>query len=310
MPLKWNRKVLLAKIETTYGTDAAPVGGANAVLATSVQLQPMEGQDVSRELELTTLGPQATVPVEIHAKLSFEVELAASGAAGTPPAWGPLLRACAVAETIAAGVSVTYNPVSANHESATIHFWIENTKYALVGARGTATVKVEAQKVPKIAFTFTGLFTAPSEVAQATPTLTAWQKPIVATKANTPVFTFNGQSLVLRSLELDLANEIATRFLIGSEGVLITAKNESLKATVEAVPLTTLNPYALALAQTAVPLVLTHGVGAGEIVTLNAPLAQIQRPSGLAEQQGIVEWPLNFVPQVNAGNDQWTVTLT
>lgn len=37
MPLKWNRKVLLAKIETVYGTHAAPTGAANAVLATSVQ---------------------------------------------------------------------------------------------------------------------------------------------------------------------------------------------------------------------------------------------------------------------------------
>jgi hypothetical protein len=310
MPLKWNRKVLLAKIETVYGTDAAPTGAANAVLATNVQLSPMEGQDVSRELELATLGPQGTVPVEVHAKLSFEVELAPSGTAGTAPAWGPLLRACAVAETIAAGVSVTYNPVSLNHESATLHFWVENTKYALVGARGTATIKIEAQKVPKIAFTFTGLFTAPAETAQATPTLTAWQKPLVATKANTPVFTLNGVALVLRSLELDLANEVATRFLIGSESVLITQKSEKIAATVEAVLLTTLNPYALALAQTAVPVVLTHGVGAGKIATLNAPLAQIQRPSGVAQQQGIVEWPLNLVPQVNAGNDQWTLALT
>ena len=310
MPLKWNRKTLLAKIETTYGTDAAPTGAANAVLATNVQLQPMEGQDVSRELELATLGAQGTVPVEVHAKLSFEVELAPSGVAGTAPAWGALLRACAVAETIAAGVSVTYNPVSTNHESATLYLNVDGSKFALVGARGTATIKVEAQKIPKIAFAFTGLFTLPADVAPPTPVLTAWQKPIVATKTNTPVFTLNALPMVLRSMELDLANEIATRFLIGSEGVLITQKSEKITATVEAVPMATFNPYALALAQTAVPLTLTHGLGAGKIATINAPLAQIQRPSGLAQQQGIVEWPLSFVPQPNAGNDQWTLVLT
>ncbi len=310
MALKWNRKVLLAKIEATYGTDAAPTGAADAVLATNVSLQPMQGNDVSRELELTTLGPQPTVPVEVHAQISFEVELAPSGAAGTPPAWGPLLRACAVAETISAGVSVTYNPVSDAHESVTIHFFIENTRFALVGARGTAKMSVEAQKVPKIAFTFTGLFTAPAETAQATPVLAAWTKPQVATDANTPAFTLNGQSLVLRSFELDLANEVVTRFLIGSEGVLITQKAEKIAATVEAVPLTTLDPYALALAQTAVPLVLTHGTGAGRIATISAPLAQFQRPSGLSQSQGIVEWPLSLVLQVNAGNDQWTLVLS
>lgn len=310
MALNWNRKVLLSKIEGPYGVDSAPTGGANAILATNVSIDPMKGQDVSRELELTTLGAQPTVPVGVHATIKFEVELAASGIAGTAPAWGPLLRACAVAETIAAGVSVTYNPVSTAHESASIHFQVEGTRYVIVGARGTASMKIEAQAIPKIAFEFTGLFTAPGEVAFPVANLAAWAKPIVATKANTPVFTLNGQALVLRSLELDLANEVVTRFLIGSENVFITAKNEKISAVVEAVPLTTLNPYALALAQTAVPLVLTHGVGAGKIVTLNAPLAQFQRPSGIAQQQGIVEWPLSMVPQVNAGNDQWTLVLT
>lgn len=310
MPLKWNRKVLLGKIETTYGTDAAPTAAANAVLATNVQLQPMEGQDVGRDLELTTLGPQATVPVEVHAKLTFEVELAASGVAGTVPAWGTLLRGCAVAETIQAGASVTYNPVSTGHESLTIHFYVDDTRYALVGARGTASIKVDAQKVPKIAFAFTGLFTLPSVVVQAVPTLTAWKKPLVATNANTPVFSLGGTALVLRSFEMDLANEIATRFLIGSEGVLITQKAEKISCTVEAVPLTTLNPYSLALAQTASPLILTHGTVAGQRATINAPLAQIQRPSGLAENQGIVEWPLSLIPQVGVGNDQWTLVLS
>lgn len=309
-PLKWNRKTLLFAIEATYGTDENPDAATDAILAQNVQLSPMEGQDESRELELTTLGAQPTIPTGIHAKLSFDVELAGSGAAGTPPAYGPLLRGCAVAETIVAATSVTYNPVSDAHESGTFYLWIEGTLYALVGSRGTATIRIEAQKVPKISFTFTGLFVLPTAVVQASPTLTSWQKPVVATSVNTPVFTIGGTSLVLRSCEFDLGNEVVGRFLIGAENILITAKAEKIACTIEAVPLATLDPYQLALAQNTQPLILQHGTVAGHKVGLNVPLAQMQRPAGLNQQQGIVEWPLSLVPQVNAGNDQWTLTLT
>ena len=51
MSLNWKQKVLLVKTEATYGEDAAPSGAANAILAQDVQLKPMEGADVSRDLE-------------------------------------------------------------------------------------------------------------------------------------------------------------------------------------------------------------------------------------------------------------------
>ena len=92
--LKWRNKILLAKIETTYGVDAVPVAATNGILATDVKLQPMEGTDVSRDLDLPYFGAQGTIPNELNAKLSFKVELAPSGSAGTVPGWGPLLRAC------------------------------------------------------------------------------------------------------------------------------------------------------------------------------------------------------------------------
>lgn len=311
MAMFWNRKTLLAKIEATYGTDSAPVGTTDAVLATNVRLLPMEGEDVSRELDLPLLGGQATVPAGLHAKLSFEVELAPSGAVGTVPAWGPLLRMCAVAQTVASGVSVTYNPISTGHESGTIHFNVDGTRYALRGCRGNAKLIIGAQRIPRIQFEMTGLFLQPAAFANPAVTLAAWQRPQIAASSNTPTCTFNGVSMVLREFEMDLGNDVQGRFLIGSESILIPRRAERISATVQAVALATLNPYALAAAQTPAVLQLVHGTGAGRITTLNVPNAQLQRPAGLAEQQGIVEWPLNFLPLPGAtGNDQWTIVTT
>ncbi|HFQ15140.1 MAG TPA: hypothetical protein ENK41_02190 [Rhodobacteraceae bacterium] len=310
MAIKWRSKILLAEIESSYGSDPSPTGSANAVLATDVQLTPMEGNDVSRDLETPYLGAQATIPTELHSKLSFKVEMAPSGTAGTAPAWGPLLRACAVAETIVASTSVTYNPITDSHESLTFHLWIGSTRYVLLGSRGNCMIRADAQGIPYLEFEFTGLFSQPSEVSRPTPTLSGFQKPLVATSTNTPTFTLGGTSFVMRSARLDLGNQVENRFLVGSESVLITDKAEVFETTVEAVALTTFNPFSLAAAQSSVAVSLVHGTAAGAIATLAIPTAQMQRPQGLENAQDIKEWPMRLVPLPSSGNDQWTLTLT
>jgi hypothetical protein len=311
-PQKWKSKILLAKVETTYGTDPTPTAALNAILATEVRLSPMEGQDVSRDLETPYLGAQPSIPAELHRRLAFRVELTPSGAPGTAPAWGVLMRGCAMAEVITATTSVAYNPVSDAHESLTFYLWIGSTQYKLVGARGNCTLRVTAQGIVYLEFEFTGLWVAAAEVVRPTPALTAQlaNKPKVASTANTPVFTYNAVPLVMRSFMLNFGNAVETRFLIGSESVLITDKAETIETRVEAVPLTTLDPYALAVAQTAEELVLTHGTVAGFIASLTVPAAQMQRTQSLENQQNIVEWPLRMVPLPVSGNDQFVLTLT
>lgn len=311
MPIKWRSKILLAKIETAYGTDPTPAAATDAILAVDVKLSPMEGSDVGRDLELPYLGAQGTIPTEVHAKIGFKVELAPSGTAGTAPRWGVLLRGCGVAQTISTGTSVTYNPVSDNHESLTFHLWIGGTRYAIIGARGDATFTVNAQGIPQIEFEFTGLFTMPAEVSRpASPSLSAFQTPQVATTANTPTFTIGGTPFVMRSFKFAMGNAVERRFLIGAEAILITDRSESIETTVEAVPLTTFNPFDRAASAVPVPLTLAHGRSAGRIATLAFPTTQLQRPQGLENAQNIKEWPLRMAPLPATGNDQWTLTLT
>ena len=309
-PIKWRSKILLCKIETEYGEDAEPTAAANAVLATDVVWTPMEGNDVSRNLETPYLGGQPTIASELHARLTFKVELAPSGTAGTAPAWGPMMRACAVAEVVTAGTSVVYNPVSDEHESATFYLHIGGTRYVMYGARGNVRYVLGAQGIVYLEFTFTGLYDTPSEAARATPALSAFKAPQIASQRNTATFTMGGVSPVLRNLTLDLGNTVEARFLIGSEGILITDKQDMVEMTIEALPLTTINPFSLAETQTAVALQLVHGTGAGRIATLDIDRLQMQRPQGLTNAQGIKEWPLRGIPLPDAGNDQWTLTLT
>jgi hypothetical protein len=310
MALFWRKRVLLFKLETVYGTDPNPSGAADAVLAIDVSVMPMEGTDVSRELDLPYMAAQGTIPAELHSKLTFKVELAPSGVAGTVPAWGPMLRACAVAQTIVAATSVTYNPVSEGHESGTFYFNMDGTLVTIKGARGTCTFRITAQGIPYLEFEFTGLFALPSQAARPTPDLSGYKKPDLSSNTNTPVFTIDAVTLTMRSFALTLGNQIENRFLIGSEAVVIPDRADAIEAVVEAVPLTTFDPFALAAAKSEVAVVLQQGTTVGNRATLNVPAAQMLRPQGPQTAQGIIEWPLRLSPQAPTGNDQWTLVLT
>lgn len=313
MPKIWRNKAILAKIETTYGTDAVPTGAANAVMATEVQLSPMEGQDISRELDSRPfMGGQPTIAAGLYAKLSMKVELKGSGTAGTPPGFSALLRACACAEVVSAGVSVAYNRVSTGHESASIYVNIDGTRHVLTGARGNVVLKLSAQGIPYLEFEFWGLYSTPTDVALPAVTLGTQLSlaPQHGSSANTPTFTVGGVTLILREFSLDFGNQVVPRLLIRSESIMISDIDETIDMRVEAVPLATLNPFLLAQNATTQVLQLVHGVGAGRICTLSVPTAQFMRPSGYQQQDGIVEWPLKMKPIPTAGNDQLTLTFT
>lgn len=309
MALFFKSKVLLAKIETTYGTPIATVG-SDAILAKDIKIMPMEGSDVDRDLEQPYFGSQGTIPVDLHSKITFDVELAGSGTAGTVPAWGSLMRACGCAEVIEVGTSVAYNPVTLGHEAITLRLWIDGTLYAMVGTRGNVTFDLTASAIPYLRFELTGLFTVPTDTVQVSPTLTAFKKPLAVSKANTPTFQIDSTDLVMRKFMLNLGNAVETRFLVNEESIRITDRIEQLETTVEATNMATFNPYALAKSEDGVEIELAHGINAGNICTFTIPNAQMQRPAGLENAQNVVEWPLRLMPRPIGGNDQWKLTLT
>lgn len=307
----WRKKTILFKIETTAGVDAVPTPAANAILATDFKFQPMEGTDVNRGLDLPYLGAQGTIPNELHAKFSFKVELAPSGTLGTAPAWGALLRACACAQVVNAGVSVVYNPITDAHESGTLKLYIDGVLFQSTYVKGNAKFVLNAQAIPYIEFEMTGLFVQPSDATTTAPTLTAFQKPQVVSMGNTPTFTINAVAHVMRTFELDLGNKVEPRFLVGAEAILIPQREAMIKTQVEFQPLSGINPFTLAANQTDVAVNLVHGTGAGKIATLNVATAQMQRPQGMEGVQDIVEATYGLVAKPSgAGNNDWTLTLT
>lgn len=294
MPKFWRKKVILAKLETTYGVDPTPTGAANAILVKNVVLKPMEGQDVSRDLERPWFGAQPTVPVGLHRVLSFEVEWAWGAAIGDPPAFAPLLRACSAAETLFVGIESRYEWITDNPESATLYFNMDGMLFKLRGARGTVRAELAALGLPMLKFEFKGFYEPATDTVAPVPDYAGFQKPREANSANTSLL-IGAVPVVARSFALDVGNVVENRQLIGSEDMLITGRAMTLDLTIDAVSLATFDPFAIAASQAPQLITLQHNdVPASRSLVAQFYNCQLQRPGGINESQGIAEWPLRF----------------
>lgn len=305
----WRKLALLAKIETTYGTDPTPSGAANALLAIDAAFTPLEGEEVSRDLLTPWLGHQGVILTGLYGRMEFSIEIAGAGGAGDAPAYGPLLRACGLAETIDVGVDVQYDPVSASYEALTIWYNRDGVKHALVGCRGNVTMEFTPKGIPRFRFNFIGLHgTAAADTVLPAVTLTGFIKPVEVSKANT-TFSLHAYSAgPTESISLDLGNQVEPRLLINSEACEIVDRKSMGSVVMEAPLLATKNWDAIARAHTTGALALVHGTVAGNIVQIGAPAVQIGRYTE-GQTQGILNNTLPLMLLYDEGNDELKITV-
>lgn len=309
MALLARKKTILAKIEATYLTDPTPTGAANAILVRNLDLTPQETDFADRDLIRSYFGNSEQLPGSVRGMLSFEVEMSGAGAAGTAPAYGPLLRACAMSETISAGVSVTYAPISSAIESVTIYFNVDGVFHKFLGNRGSVVMAWSIKNVPVYRFNFTGVYVAVADAAAPTPTYTGFTKPLVVSNVNTTPFTLHSFSAVASDITLDIGNQVVHRSLIGgAESVLITDRKATGSATIEMTTVAAKNWFLITSAATIGGIDITQGITAGNKVQVTSSGVQLTNPR-YADQDGVqmLQLDLRFVP--TSGNDEFSIVV-
>lgn len=304
---KARKLAILAKVETAYGTDSVPTGTADAILATDVTLTPLAGEDVARDLLLPTLGHQGIELTANHLRLEFAVECAGAGVAGDVPGYGALLRACGLSETVTAGVSVAYQPVSEGEESLSLYFNQDGVRHVALGCRGTFQLEFAPKQIPRFRFSFWGLLGTVTDAALPAAVLSAFQAPRPVSKAVTSLSLF-GASRIAESLSIDLGAEIVPRFLIGDERMQLTDRQVTGTAVLEAKTMADTNWFAAAEAKTTGALSLVHGTSAGHTIEVTAPRVQVGRP-GQGASDRIVNYQVPLLFLANAGDDELVLTI-
>ncbi len=318
MPRFLRNSAILAKIETTYGVDAAPSGAANAMLVSNLTVNPLNAQNVDRALMRGFMGGAEQLVGNAFLDISFDVELAGSGAAGTAPAYGSLLRSAGMAEVVTASSRVEYTPISAQFESSTIYYYDDGVLHKLLGARGTFSMDMTQGNRPVMKYKFTGLDGGISAAANPALTLTGFKPPLVITDPNTADVLFGctyaagalsaGTSYPSQGLTLDLGNTVHYTPLLGGQSVDITDRVTVGTISTELTAAQEVAMMASVKSNTLQSIGLVHGNTAGAKVLVFAPAVQMINPKkGNLNGRRLNDFDLRLTPL--ASNDELRIVV-
>ncbi|WP_027469174.1 phage tail tube protein [Deefgea rivuli] len=307
MPLT-RKKLLVAKIEATYGVDAVPTG-AQAIQVNDLSITPLDNDLVDRNLIRAHLGSSDKLPGGARVKIDCTVEMTGSGAAGTVPNIDVLLRACGMAAVITASIKVEYTPVSGAFESATLYYNQDGLLHKATGCRGTWSLDLTAKDIAKLKLSFTGIYSPVTDAAMLVPTYAAVQTPVVVSAASTAV-TLHGFAGKVESMSADCGNEVVYRELIGVNAKSVEITNRAVvgEITMEMPTVTAKDWFAIAMAATSGVLAIQHGTVAGNIVAIDAPKVSVNNPS-YQDSDGYTMLKMGLAITPNAGNDEIKLTF-
>ncbi|WAC06580.1 MAG: phage tail tube protein [Thermodesulfobacteriota bacterium] len=306
------KTVILAKIETEYGTDPTPTPAANAILVKDVDIKP-SGELVERDFLRSSLSPLQFVMGMKEVDVTFTTEFKGTGTRGALPAWGwegTLLRACGLDETITADTKIEYLPVSDSFESVTLYVYKDGIFHKITGCRGTFTINGSVGKYLEVKWTFKGLYVAPVDATPAAQTFSSVIPPLLFSAG----LTLDAYSPVATAIEISMNNNLGKRTDLntatGLREIMITGRKPGGSLDPETVTEATYafwNKWenATAIALNIGPI----GSAQGNIITITAPKLQSEGPS-YGDREGLLTYQVPFRLSMNSGDDELKITIT
>jgi hypothetical protein len=309
------KTVVLAKVETVYGTDPTPTVSANAILVQDVNIK-IAGEVLERDFYKSSLSRMAFARGLRYADVSLTTELKGTGTRGSLPAtgWeGTLFRACGMAETVVAATRVAYAPISTGFEGVTLYVYKDGLLHKCTGCRGSFTLNFEVGKYPTAKWDMKGIYNA---VADSTPATQTWSSVVPPTvlSAGLTLDTTSYANGVVEKVEIAMNNDVVMRKSMNdATGLLewlITGRKPGGSLDPEAVLEATYTFWARWAAATQVALNLGPiGASSGNIITVTAPKLQFKEIN-YADRNGQLAYNIPFDLAMNAGDDELVVTFT
>ena len=309
------KTVVLAKVETTAGTDAVPTGAANAIQVMNLSITPIDAKLVSVNTITPWFGGTIDLVATSCVKCSFDVLLGGAGLAATGPAWGQLLLGCAMSETtgLLTPNRVEYSPITDLLKTLTIYWYDDGMLHKMLGALGNVKLSAKSGDVPKLTFEFIGVDGTPSAAANATAVLSAWKIPPTVKKANVTDITLGctyaagvltgGTVYSSSGLTLDWSNSTAFSPLLTNELVVLTDRNIKGTTELDLTAAQEVTQIANVKGNVSTGLGFVIGNVSGNMIMIYAPGAQLLNPKKVDfNGQRLIGFDLGLNPV--AGNDE------
>ncbi len=221
--------LLLAKIESAYGTDPTPSASLNVIATMKSQMTwGPEFDAISRDILDGGLGLIQGDNVLPRVKFSLSVEMRGNRTNGSTPDISagssvnkleidPLLQACDLNPTYTAESSggardgyVVYRPTVPIDEgkSVTIYFYSEKKLHKVLGCKGNVKGNLSAGRYGQLDFEFQGLYGGVSDTALPSGTFLD-TKPAIWKASGSTIDAWSG--FVGTKVDFDLGNSIARR---------------------------------------------------------------------------------------------------
>lgn len=240
---------VMAKVETTYGTDPTPAAGTDDVLTYD---SPVPGGITSNRMEMRQHSSSFTRQTDFitsrFSTMRFKTMAQGSGTRGTATVngfagLGALMQACGVTQTVTAGTtgSVTWAPSTVgNLKSATVYANHHGYIHKMTGGLGNVVMSASSRSGIEMDFNLTGIYNAPAAVST---TFNSWtggtKRAVPFLGLSTPLTINNGASYtanVFKSFRFDLGAQ--TEIIencndsTGVESIVMIDRNPTLQVVI------------------------------------------------------------------------------
>jgi len=286
--------IALQRVGTdNYGEDYIVNGAPAVTLQTSdAEISPFEGDEIERNLDDGSTGSSQVMLDGHTVKITCKVEVAGAGTVDLPVPYSPLTQICGRDEVITATTDVSHSRITDGSElDATVYFYKDGALHKALGCRASRKVMIKTGELPYYEFEITGLYGGIVTNNFAKPVLPTYQKVSkagIATK-----FLLDGNSYELVSLEFNDGNTVEYSETLGGEKIDITDFKPDGSLSMEMPPLGNFDPFAIADAETLMPIEVIQGLVAGNKVKIASTSIQFGRPS-YEDIKGITGYKIPF----------------
>lgn len=321
MALLNKRVSLLAKVETTYGTDVTPAAAdgfyAVAGSAPTIVKQDNKLTDVARGGTMSILPPAEPGPR--HLEVSFRIPLRGAGAAYSAtvlPKAAPILRACGLQQTVTTTLGLEkaeYKPRSSGFESVSLYYYVDGLLYKLLGARGSVNLVSRTGGPMYAECRMQALWADPADAAIVAPT----GEPTVlhpALLSSLLQLGTENYAAAIENINLNLNQTLVaapdSAKADGIGGIHIVGREPNGSMDPEAALVATFGYYGKLKAATKMDLSYQHGSAQYNRIKASCPqvvLSDVQP----GDRSGITTFttPFDIVSDAAAGDDELTLTF-
>lgn len=261
MPEPTRIQAILAKEESTYGTDSSPTAGTDAVRIEETfwnSLTITQREDNLREQSTATFG-RAGGEESTQAVAELDLVVALRGrssafSASNLPTIDPLIQSCGFEESVvttSGSETVTYTQDSDNLSSSTIYAYSANKEFKITGVIGNVVLDFTPGQIARARFSLQGLIDPTADISETgVPGSLAFRDSSVAPPVvQSAGLTFNSQDPDdFTSLEIDAGIDVAERpggnAARAHAGFWYADWNPTLSSAFEVFALGTLDPWA------------------------------------------------------------------